>query len=156
ALLSPTSDKTVINFQKNGSNFYETLRQVYQGQTTVLQTLYTCYNGAAADCSSIGITPPISRITTTTQLDNGQQSKTDTFLNGNSLPTQVDEYDFGNGGSGGLLRRTLTSYTYAGMDRVASVQVLDGGGAQKAYTSYGYDQTAVSGTSGVPQHVGVG
>src|SRR5262249_34852039 len=82
ALLSPTSDKTVINCQKNGSNFYETLRQVYQGQTTVLQTLYTCYNGAAADCSSIGITLPISRITTTTQLDNGQQSKTDTFLNG--------------------------------------------------------------------------
>ncbi len=64
------------------------------------------------------------------------------------------EYDYGNGGAGPLLRQTNTSYvwqspnpnysSYLGnnmLNLVYSSQITDGTN-QKAYTQYGYDETA--------------
>jgi RHS repeat-associated protein len=153
---SPSSNVTNINFQKaSDTNFYEAKRTINQGASTVLRTLFTCYNGATGDCSGTSITLPVTQVTAVVQLDNNSQSKTDTFYNGYSLPTEVDEYDFG---SATAARKTLTSYANFGnyiVNRPSSVSVQDGASTQKALTNYYYDQTAPTATSGVPQHIAV-
>ena len=68
-----------------------------------------------------------------------------------SLGSEVerDEYDYGSGAPGPLLRKTQTqfqwqvngSYFSAGqLDRPAIVTISDGGGGQAAQTTYGYDE----------------
>ena len=61
----------------------------------------------------------------------------------------TQEYDYGVGGPGALLRTTTNSYQYQVngnylnaniLDLPYSVQVTDGSGAQQAFTSYGYDE----------------
>jgi YD repeat-containing protein len=70
-------------------------------------------------------------------------------------PWTVSETDY----TGAVLRTTNTNYkafsssTYFGenlLDLVSSVQVTDGGGTQKAYTTYGYDESALQ-ASGITQ-----
>ena len=68
------------------------------------------------------------------------------------------EYDYGNGSPGPLLRTTTTNYlalnnsAYLNANLLslpASVQVTDGGGTQRAYTTYAYDESpSPSGTHG--------
>lgn len=156
---SPPGDKTVINFQNSG-NFYETLRQVYQGLSTLLETVYSCYNATAPDCSAQAITLPITEKAVYTNL-NGPENKVDTFYNGSftgsGLPSEVDEYDFGSSAPGPLLRKTTLSYASLGngiVDQVSNVTVQEGG-VQKALTNYYYDQTGLGNPTGAPQHVGV-
>ena len=71
-------------------------------------------------------------------------------------------YDYGSGGSGPLLRTTNTSYAWQGgpnsstylsnnlLNLVSSVQVKDGGGTQRAYTTYGYDESGLQ-SSGITE-----
>jgi YD repeat-containing protein len=70
-------------------------------------------------------------------------------------PWTMSETDY----TGAVLRTTNTNYkafsssTYFGenlLDLVSSVQVTDGGGTQKAYTTYGYDEFALQ-SSGITQ-----
>jgi RHS repeat-associated protein len=67
------------------------------------------------------------------------------------------EYDFGSGAPGALLRTTTNQYeafinsTYLTNNLLglpSSVQITDGGGTQRAYTTYGYDEYALQ-TSGL-------
>lgn len=165
---SPATDKTVISFQSVTSNgtvtYYETERDVYTGPSSLLATILTCYNGSALPCNSTAVSLPILRRTVLTELPNstGQQSKVDTYLNGYGLPTEVDEYDFGSGTVGALVRKVLTSYgSYSGGSCVAlgngiagvpcQVTIQDSGGNTKAQTSYTYTATTTA-TSGTPQH----
>ena len=71
------------------------------------------------------------------------------------------EYDYGNG-LGNLLRTTTTSYlalnnsTYLGynlLDLPSSVQITDGGGTQRAYTTYSYDGASLVSSGITTQHV---
>lgn len=157
---APIRNQTVINFQTAGipANFYETQRTVNQGASTVLLQTDTCYNSAVEpNCSTTAVTLPLSEIKKYTILPNAQQSLTDVKING-PVPTEVDEYDFGSSPHGGLLRKTL--YTYANLSNGIgamphTVTIQDGGGTQKAQTTFGYDETAVSTTSGVPQHAAI-
>jgi len=97
---------------------------------------------------------------------NGQQTKATsaydsgfTFLDHDTGGTQYtatygnlisrNEYDFGSGAPGSLLRTTTTSYlafsdsTYLTANLLAlpsSIQVTDGGGTQRALTNYSYDE----------------
>ncbi len=149
---STPGNQTVINFQ----DIYETQRQVYQGSTsgTLLSTVVTCYNGNLTNCTATAVALPITRRTVTSQLPGGLQSKTDTFYNSDGLVTQHDEYAFGSGAPGSLSRRTVTTYAALGngiYDRPSSVEVRDGGGVVKAKTTFGYDQTSVTTTTGTPQ-----
>jgi len=163
---TPTANQTVIDFEKDSAltstnNFYETQRQIYQGSSTsgtLLQTLVTCYNGNASNCTTTAVATPTTRRTVTMQFPGGKQSKTDTFINGYGLPTEFDEYDYGSGAPGALLRKTLTSYASLGnniVGRPATVTIQDGSGNTKAQVGYGYDQSAVTATSGAPQHSGI-
>ncbi len=61
------------------------------------------------------------------------------------------EYDYGNGSPGPLLRTTTTSYQALNnsaylnnnlLDLTYSVQIADGGGTQRTYTYYGYDESS--------------
>ncbi|MBZ5695911.1 MAG: hypothetical protein LAN36_11200 [Acidobacteriia bacterium] len=59
------------------------------------------------------------------------------------------EYDYGNGAPGPLLRTTTTNYLALNnpnylnanlLDPISSTQIKDGGGTQRAYTTYSYDE----------------
>jgi YD repeat-containing protein len=138
--------------------YYETKRQIFSGsnQGTPIETVHTCYNGGVPDCSTTALTLPFTKQTVLTQFSTGQQRETVTLLTTANLPTEVDEYDWGTSGVGPLLRKTLTAYAPLGnniLDRPSSITVQDGSGNQVALTKYGYDETAVTPTSGVPSHV---
>ena len=157
-MTDPQANQTVLNFQGP----YETERQAYKGSSgtgTLLDTVYTCYNGAAYPCNTTAITLPITQITNTNSWASGQTSQTVTTLNTHALPTEVDEYGYGSGVPGGLVRKTVTSYASLGNninDRPASVSVYASGGANPtSQTSYTYDQGTVTATSGTPQHISV-
>src|SRR6185437_6518790 len=89
----------------------------------------------------------------------GRAKQQTEFLTFSSLPTEVDESDWGplavkNGtplALGPLLRKTLT--TYAQLGEPASVTVTDGNGNQVAAACYTYDQGTPAATSGIANHV---
>lgn len=153
-------NQTVVNFQTVGTPalFLETHRTMTQGASTVLLQTDTCYNNALANCSATAITLPINRIKKYVTLNNGQQSLSDTFMNAVGVPYELDEYDFGNPTHGALLKKTTVSYAPLGNGIGAmpsTITVYDGSGTQKAQQTFGYDETGVAGTSGVPQHVAI-
>lgn len=118
----PSTAANVIDIQFQGT--YETQRQIYQGSTSgaLLQTLYTCYNGATSPCTGTSITLPITQIAAITQLDSsGLQSKHVAFYNSFGLPTEIDEYDYGSGAPQTTpLKKTLISYAPLGNNINAS------------------------------------
>jgi RHS repeat-associated protein len=140
---------------------------VYQGSTsgTLLSTTITCYNGNSvstpANCASTTVATSILRTTVFRYLPNssGIQAETDTTFDNFGLPHEVDEYDYGPPAVvGGLIRKTITAYSTLGngiVDRPSSVTIEDSGNHVMAYTSYAYDETTPTPTTGTPQHVAV-
>ena len=133
---STPANQTTINFQTAGSpaNFYETHRTVNQGASTTLVQTDICYDSTVQpNCSNTAITLPLTEIKRYTILSNGQQSLNDTLISG-SLPTEIDEYDFGVSPHGALLRKILVTYASLGNNigaLPATITVQDGGGTQK-------------------------
>ena len=129
---------TTVNDPQGNQNWYQsqgtyvTSLSTYQGTSTLLKSVATCYNGAPT-CSST-ITFPITRVTSTTTLGS-IQTKVDTYYNSYGLPTEVDEYAFGSGAPGGLVRKTLTGYGV--YNRVNSVTVCKTGGGDSACNGSG-------------------
>ncbi len=153
-ITDPQSNKTVLNFQGT----YQTERQVYQGASTLLKTVTTCYNGNTSSCNSTAITLPITQRTIFRQWPGGLESRSDRFYNSYGLVTEKDEYAYGSGAPGALVRKTLTTYatlTNGIFNRPATVTVQDGSGNTKSQTTYTYDQGTVTSTSSTPQHVAV-
>lgn len=158
---SSPRNQTIIKFQTAGNpaNFYETNRVVNQGLSTALLTSDICYNAAVEpNCSTTALTLPITEVKRYTVLPNGNQSLKDTTLNSFGLTTGVDEYDFGAAPHGIFLRKSLIAYASLGSGIIglpSSVTIQDGAGNQKARQTFGYDETAVTPTSGVPQHASI-
>lgn len=76
------------------------------------------------------------------------------------VPTK-SEYDYGNGAPGSLMRTTTNTYlalnnsSYLSanlLDLVSSVQIKDGGGTQRAYTTYSYDGSSLISSGITTQH----
>jgi RHS repeat-associated protein len=125
----PQGNQTVANFR----TIYETHRKEYQGTTTLVRQVDTCYNGASIPCSSIGLTLPISDRTVQITLPGLSPSQTYAVYNTYGLPTEADEYDYGLS----LVRKTLIAYAiYA---RPSQIKIQDGSGATKAQTDFSYD-----------------
>ena len=108
------------------------------------------------------ITPPITEINSYTQLPgtSNLNSRVDTtFYNSTDLVAEKDEYAYGSGSPGLILRKTITVYntslTNGIINRPASVTVKDGSGTVIAQTNYSYDGSGVTATSGTPYHVSV-
>jgi RHS repeat-associated protein len=162
--LAPSGNQTVIQFQ----GIYETQRQVYQGSTsgTLLATTNTCYNGTAspastAACTGTVVSLPITQRAVTTFLP-GSKSLTAQHIddfNAYGVPTESDDYDYGSGVVGALLRKVL--YTYASLGNITAFQqqvtVQNGAGATVAQTNYNYDETAVVTPTNLPtpQHTSI-
>lgn len=164
----PSNNQTAISFQEYNNNFYETERLSYQGSTsgTLLRTDYTCYNGQSlstpSNCPTTATTAQVTQVTAFHYLPNssGLQSETNSTYDQFGLIHEVDDYDYGTGAVGGLIRKTLTTYT-SGMsngivDRPYSVIIEDGSSNIKAATYYGYDVgTLATPTGTTPQWVSV-
>ena len=171
---STAANQTVIQFQ----GIYETQRQTYQGSTSgaLLQTINTCYNGAASPCTGTAI----ALITRRTQLvaypDNtGQVCKHDQFFDTYGLPTEQDDYDYGTGAPASTpLRKVITVFnrnlTNGIVSMPSSITVCNGAGTSTActgpsgsstgtvvgQTTFAYDETAVVAPTGTsPQHISI-
>jgi RHS repeat-associated protein len=164
----PQNNQTVIQFQlvSNPSNnqtligSYETQRQVYQGSTggTLLRTINTCYNGAGSPCTGTAITLPITQRTIIDQYgSSGLQCKHNYLYNSVGGLTEQDDYDYGSGAPGALLRQILV--TYASLGNITAfrqqVTVKNGSGTVVSQTNYNYDETTPTATSGIAQHTSV-
>jgi RHS repeat-associated protein len=162
------SDVSIVDFQQDSNtssyDFYETQRLAYQGASTLLKTTINCYNGngvaSPSTCSTVTVTSPITRKTTFQYLpdSNGKQSETDVQYNSYGLITAINEYDYGNGAVGSLLRQTVTAYATLGngiVDRPSGETVLDGSSNTESVISYSYDENPLQSTSGLPNHVSV-
>jgi RHS repeat-associated protein len=133
----------------------------YQGSATsgkLLKQVVTNYTGEPGfQFTGTQFLANIRPISATTTLDNGLVSQTQTdyetfTFNGltwtRTNPTEVREYDYGNGAPGALLRRTDYTYlhnsnsTYGNLnivDRVTQKTVFDGNNKQVSQTTYEYD-----------------
>lgn len=169
-ITDPQGNQTTLDFQ----GMYETQRQVDQGTSTLLKTVYTCYNSSTTPpCNSTAVAAPITKRSITVSWPNGSgtlESQTLTTYNASGLVTEVDEYAYGNGVIGALARKTLTSYASLGngiIDMPASATIEDGSSNVAAQTTYCYDEAtpsrsttcgatgAPTATSGTPQHVSI-
>ena len=150
----PVGNQTIIQFQ----GIYETQRDIYPAHidpVPPIETVYTCYNGAAYPCNSAGSPLPITEITTTTN-SNGSYNQADTTYNAIGLPLITKEYDFAAGAPGGLLRETDVTYASLNNGRIQSrpsdVVIKDGSGTKSAETQISYDGSSLVQTSGAPNH----
>jgi RHS repeat-associated protein len=150
----PQANQTSLNFQ----GIYETERQVYQGATSLLKTIFTCYNGniTTSLCNSTAITLPITQRTTFVVWPGSSlESRSDDLYNGLGLMTEKEEYAYGSGSAGSLVRQSVIAYASVGngiFDRPGSITITSGAGATVAKTFYTYDSNPLTSVMGVAQH----
>jgi YD repeat-containing protein len=142
----------------------------------ILRTINTAYSSTSTGNTFPNPNLNVVPTTVTTVEANGQTTKTfknydsgfsytDHFGNtglsgiyGKVITEQA--YDYGSGAPGSLLRTTNTSYVWQNpnpnyatylsnnlLNLPYSVQVKDGGGTQRAYTYFGYDESALQSSS---------
>ena len=179
----PSSNQTLIDLQKDSAtgapteNFYETQRQVGQGTLSstacsstvttncLLSTTITCYNGnsisSPSNCPTTTVSSQITQTTVFRYLPNssGAQAETNTTINSYGLTSEVDEYDYGLGAVGALIRKTITTYNTSLnngiVDRASTVSIKNASNTVLASTSYTYDGSTPTPSSGTPQHVSI-
>jgi RHS repeat-associated protein len=173
SITDPTAqaNQTLVQFQ----GLYETQRNIYQGAApafstfpipeTTLQTagllkeVQICYNTNTTNCTSTAIAASITQRNITTHLSGASSwassKTTQSIFKYNSLGSLIeqDDYDYGVGSPGSLLKKTAISY--ATLTNILAfrqqVTVTDGTGATVSQTNYNYGDT-VTATSGTPQH----
>src|SRR6266566_5065168 len=161
---------SLIDFQKDSAtspstnNFYETQRVSYQGASSsnvVLQTLITCYNNNTSSCPTTAVNSPISQRTIFPQFgSSGLQCKHNYLYNSVGGLTEQDDYAYGSGGPGSLLRQILITYASLPPNITAfqqTVTVKNGSGTVVSQTNYNYDETSVTAPPNqpTPQHTSV-
>src|SRR5258708_1319399 len=131
----------------------ETNRKIYQGSTsgTLLRTVATTWDGGN-----------IFPITSVTALENNQQSSVATTYDGYGNVTKVQEYDWGSGTPGPLVRTTVknyvtdSSYINSNLLNLVLQEIVYAGdvtGTVTSHTDYAYDQNTITiCPTGVPQH----
>ncbi len=159
----PAGNNTVFNFAEDGFyNLYPTQQQTYQGSVSpsnLVLTTVTCYNASFTNCATATASSPISQTDTYSVLPNNATRLSELAYNSSGLVSTDNEFDFGvtqgaAPGTSHLIKQMWVAYT--GLGKPSQVTVNDwtsGSASQIASTTYQYDQTAVTGTSGTPQHV---
>jgi RHS repeat-associated protein len=156
-ITDPQSNQTNMNFQ----GIYETQRQAYSGSKsagTLLRQWTTCYNGNTSNCNATPIALPITQRNVTDQYGaSGLQCQHIYKYNSVGGLTEQDDYDYGSGAPGGLLRQTLI--TFASLGNITAfrqqVTIKNGAGTTVSQTNYNYDETTPTVTSGIAQHASV-
>ena len=161
---------TVIDFQKDSAtnpstnNFYETQRVSYQGtqsSNNILQTVVTCYNGNTTSCTTTAVSSPITQRTIFPQYgSSGLQCEHNYLFDSVGGLTEQDDYDYGSGAPGVLLRQILITYASLPPNITAfrqQVTVKNGSGTVVAQKNYNYDENTPGSTSswGITQHTSV-
>jgi RHS repeat-associated protein len=173
-ITDPANKQTVVQFQ----GIYETQRQTYDGSVggTLLQTINTCYNGAASPCTGAAIGAQITRITQLVALpdNSGKVCKHDQFFNVYGLQTEQDDYDYGTGAPASTpLRKIITVYNTSLTNGIvgmpSSITLCNGAGSSSsctgpsgssvgtvvAQTTFAYDEGSITSLSGTPQHISI-
>ena len=164
----PQANQTTAQFQFNLdsadnqtiSQYFETQRVVNQGSSTTLLTTNTCYNGAASPCTGTTVTLPVMQRDTYTQLPgtaNLVAKHTEKYTS-YGMTSELDDYDYGSGSPGSLVKQSLITYASLGNNINAfpqQVTVKNGAGTILAQTTYNYDEASPTISSGTPQHIGV-
>lgn len=159
-LQNEKSNQTYYAFSKDAfyGNLHTTDQKVYEGSTTsgtLLEQVLTCYNGASGsggDCDGQSVTEPITAANVTSSYNGDTQLLTKTTLD--STGTVVTNTAYYSGST--LLEQIATPYTVTnGIYELNSSTTTDGSGNQVAQTTYTYDQTTPTSTSGLPQHTSV-
>ena len=151
-VLDPSSPHNETDLRFSG--IYLTDKAVYQGaKSSLLDYSYICYDPNAhnnAGCPTATVTAPITWMATADALNNMTYGSTlysgvwnyyDTYGN----LTQELDYDYGIS-THALLRNKIISYSTALCsnhnicDHPSSMQVYDGTGTSKSYTTYTYDE----------------
>lgn len=154
----PAGNDTVIQFQ----GIYETQRQVYSGSHTsgtLLQTTNTCYNNSASPCTATAVSLPItSRVAIIQDNPTGLECKHATSWSTSGLMTEQDDYDYGNGAPGALIRKELITYASLGnniLNAPSQITIENGSGTVQAQTTISYDAGSTVATQGTPQHTSI-
>lgn len=169
SVIDPVGNSTIISLAEDGVttsptyNFYETQRQIYQGSVSssnLLLTILKCYNANFTGCPSASVKSPITRMDAYNELPNGSTRLSETFYNSVGLVTSDRQYDYGvstgaDPGSTHLVRDTEITYASLGPATIKVWDYRSGSPVALAYTTYTYDGTAVTSTSGTPQHTSV-
>jgi RHS repeat-associated protein len=160
-ITDPNSNQTLINFSEDASlstnNFYETWRNVYQGSSTSgtsLMTFDNCWNANFSNCATQAVYSPISRQDYYTFLPNGSSNIVEAYYNSYGLVIDKNLYNWGQV----VTQETTIAYASLGngiVDHPSSVTVTDASGDILSKTTYAYDGSAVTATSGTPQHLSV-
>jgi len=166
----PASDTTVDNFAEDSTtglgatyNLYLTQQQINDVNLGLLATNTVCYNSHYSNCGTATTVTPPGLIDTYTQPAGGNTRLSEVFYNGSGAVSVDKEYDYGvttgsAPGTAHLLSETMTEFAAISggpTNEPSTVQVQDGSGNRLSYVAYTYDQTAVTATSGTPQHVSV-
>ena len=174
----PLGEKTVhtISAEAGLCAFYETKSQTYTAAGSLLKTVATVFNAAGDPMTLTGLITTAANVvptSVTTTWANNQVSEVATtydagvamtapvsgfkLLYGN--PVTKQEYDFGSGTHGSLLRTTTTAYqafnssSYLANNLLAlPASVTITGGSQSGITDYGYDETAAVSSGVTTQH----
>ena len=159
-------------------SLYETQRKVYQGSVSssscsasitnncLLLTTTACYNATYSGCSTATVTSPITQADRYAQPAGGTSRLSEALYNGYGLVTDDKEYTYGatTGSAPGitkLIRETAIAYASLGngiVGKPSSVTVYDwtsGTQIKLASTTYAYDGSGVTGTTGTPQHISI-
>jgi RHS repeat-associated protein len=137
--------------------YYETSRSIYQGSAsgTPVVARNTCYDAAAFPCTTASFTLPITQIDTYETLDGIETHGTTAKFNTYGAQTEADIYDYGASARGSLLRKEVWTYGYSIPNLPTQDEVFDGSGNEAGNIVFGYDGSAPTASSGVPQHVAV-
>lgn len=139
----PYGEQTVYTFDSNG---HETSRKIYSGSASgaPLQTINTTW--------ASNNTPATSTII----LENGTtQSEIATTYNDYGVPTEVDQYGYGTGSPGPIVRKTTINYASFSnpiADLPSSITMKNAGGTSVAQTIYTYDSASLTSVTGIAQH----
>jgi RHS repeat-associated protein len=165
-IVDPQGEKTVVNFSGPDYNDreYETSRYLYDANGTLLRSVVTCYDGTTGNCDGEVMGPHPTERDATTTVGSGAQallSRDVAFYDStydatsSGAMTEHDEYGAAVGAPGLLMRKTLIHYAtniYQVLNRPSEVDVEDGSNALVAKTTYSYDESPVTSTSGVAAH----
>lgn len=149
----PAGNQTTFSF--NGE--YQTDAKFYQGTSTLLKEVTTCYNGNLSGCvqPSTAVTLPITETDTYTSFNGGSSNRSQTVYDCNTsspcygLVVSTANYDFG---ASTLLSQSSIAYgTWNGSscasignyiyDKPCDTKALDGSGNTKAETRITYSAT---------------
>jgi RHS repeat-associated protein len=177
----PSNDYVVHTFGLGQPcTLYETVTQSYQHNTTggtLLKTVNTQYNTAGSANMGSGFANVAPNQITTTWANNQTSEVTKSYDSGYSYRNYIGaasttngiygllqsetDYDYGSGSHGSALKTTNASYfalnnsSYLSgnlLNLLSSIQIQDGGGTQRGYTTYSYDGSSLAASGISTQH----